>query len=218
MKVTDFMFVVIADQVGSRTGVDRVPGALTALEGLDVVLPFERTAGDEVQGLCSSPPDVVEAVVRLTRLDGWRIGIGAGGVDAPLPASTRAARGPAYLAAREAVAAARHSPTELALAVPAAVGTPGYGEVEEAARDAETALWLLRSTLARRSTEGWELMDLLDRGLTNARAAATLGISPSAVSQRLARAARAEAGRGAELAARLLARVRVAACEAGGAA
>lgn len=201
------MFVLIADQVGSRTGADRVPAALAALADLEVVLPFERTAGDELQGLCALPASVVEAAVRLTRLNGWRIGIGVGTVDAPLPTSTRAARGTAYLAARAAVLDARRAPVGLALALADRVGEHGYGEVGEAARDAETALWLLVSTLARRSTEGWELMDLLDQGLTNAGAAAVLGISPSAVSQRRARAARVEATRGAELAARLLGRV-----------
>ena len=50
-------------------------------------------------------------------------------------------------------------------------------------------------------------MDLLDQGLTKADAAAQLGISPSAVSQRLGRAAAVEDARGAALATRLLARV-----------
>ena len=50
-------------------------------------------------------------------------------------------------------------------------------------------------------------MDLLDDGLTKAQAAAALQISPPAVSQRLARAHRIEAERGARLAGRLLARL-----------
>lgn len=205
MKPNAFMFVVVADQVDSRTSTDRVPDALDRLAGLSLELPFERTAGDEIQGLASDPGAVVEAVVGLTRLRGWRIGIGAGEVDRPLPESTRAARGSAYLAAREAIRAARHSPTDLALALAPGVPADRYGEL---ATDAETALWLLRSVLSRRSQEGWELTDLLDQGFNNARAAERLGVSPSAVSQRLARAGRTEATRGAELAARLLGRLR----------
>jgi hypothetical protein len=207
MKPNTFSFAILADQVDSRSGADRVPAALEALAGLDVILPFERTAGDEVQGLAASPESVVEAVLRLTRLDGWRLGIGAGTVETPLPGSTRAARGGAYLAARTAISASRRSPTGLALAVDPVVRDDRYGEVIGTARDAEAGLWLVRSVLARRSREGWELMDLLDHGLTNAEAAARLGISPSAVSQRLARAARQEALRGAELCIRLLARL-----------
>jgi len=207
VKPLSFSFVLIADQVGSRTADDRVPAALATLGDLPVALPFERTAGDELQGLLDDPQSVVTAVTRLTRLGGWRIGLGAGTVDSPLPASTRAARGPAYLAARAAIDSARTAPAELALALPASVRGAAYGEVSDAVEDAEAALWLLRTVLARRSEEGWELMDLLDKGLTNARAAQRLGISPSAVSQRLSRASRTEVDRGSLLAARLLGRV-----------
>lgn len=214
MKSLPFMFVLIADQVDSRSGPDGVPAALAALDPLEMVLPFERTAGDEIQGLAATPATVVEAMVRLTRLGGWRIGIGGGGVDSPVPDSTRAARGPAYLAARVAVVASRSAPAELALALPPGVRGEAYREVSEAATDAETALWLLRTVLGRRSEEGWALMELLDEGLTNARAAQRLGITPSAVSQRLARAHRTEADRGAALAIRLLARLQSSAAEA----
>ena len=209
MKVQGFMFAMIVDQVGSRSGPDLVPLALAALSRLDLVLPFERTAGDELQGLTDDPAAVVAAMTPLTRLGGWRSGIGCGTGTPPLPDSNRAARGTAYLAARDAVAAARRSPADLAVVLaPESRGDvrlPGYSELSEAARDAETALWLLRSVLTRRSQEGWELMDLLDTGLSNAAAADRLGISPSAVSQRLGRAARLEALRGTELATRLLA-------------
>ena len=207
MKPLSFSFVLIADQVGSRAADDRVPAALAALGDLAVALPFERTAGDEIQGLLDDPRSVVTAITRLTRLGGWRIGLGVGTVDTPVPTSTRAARGPAYLAARAAIDTARSAPAELAVALPAGVSGAVYGEVSDAAKDAEAALWLLRTVLARRSEEGWELMDLLDKGLTNARAAQRLGISPSAVSQRLSRASRTEVDRGSLLAARLLGRV-----------
>jgi len=196
--------VVIADQVDSRTESDRVPSALRALSGVELLLPYERTAGDEIQGLVATGDAVVASIVGLSRLDGWRIGIGVGGVDEPLPESTRAARGDAYLAARTAIGAARRSPVALSLVSGDSVRGGGYGDHVE---DAETALWLLRSTLARRSREGWELMDLLDQGLTNAQAAERLGITPSAVSQRLARAARTEAERAARLSSRLLDRL-----------
>ncbi|HEY3337850.1 MAG TPA: winged helix-turn-helix transcriptional regulator [Propionicimonas sp.] len=207
MKSLSLSFVLIADQVGSRTADDRVPAALAALADLPATLAFERTAGDEIQALLDDPESVVAAITRLTRLGGWRIGLGAGTVDTPVPTSTRAARGPAYLAARAAIDAARGAPAGLALALPRGVGGAAYGEVNEAAQDAEAALWLLRTVLTRRSEEGWELMDLLDEGLTNARAAERLGISPSAVSQRLSRAARTEVERGSHLAARLLGRM-----------
>ncbi|MGC3993456.1 MAG: sigma factor-like helix-turn-helix DNA-binding protein [Propionicimonas sp.] len=211
MKSIDLQFVVLADQVDSRSGVDRVPAALAALAGLRCALPFERTAGDELQGLVDDPAVVVETIVRLTRLQEWRIGVGAGTVETPLPTSTRAARGGAYLAARTAITRARRTPGALALVLDPAsasvVGDDRYGGAVGAAQDAETALWLLCTVLERRSTEGWELVDLLEEGLTNAEAAARLGVSASAVSQRLSRAVRPEGVRGAELCTRLLSRL-----------
>ncbi|SDB83170.1 hypothetical protein GA0111570_104101 [Raineyella antarctica] len=200
-------FVVTADQRRSRRGADAVPAALDALAALpqqDVLLGFERTAGDEIQGLLSSAHAVVATLQVLLRQGQWRIGIGVGPVERPLPDSTRAARGGAYLAAREAIEAARGNPVGLAVRdsredLPAE--DPG-----RAGWQAETALLLWGYLLSRRSPEGWEVCDLLDRGLTNRAAAAGLGISPSAASQRAARAAYSEGRRGAALAAELLAR------------
>ncbi len=206
MKDPSLLAVVTADQVASRTRDDQVPTALEALTGTAAgwLLPFDRTVGDELQGLTDQPESVVDAVITLTRLGGWRIGVGLGSVDLPLPANTREARGSAYLNAREAVTAARQSPTELALRAPVDVSGESYGE--GSARDAETALILLRWVSARRTAEGWEVMQLLDSGLTGREAAEALGVTPSAVSQRATRAARAESERGRELAVRLLGR------------
>ena len=118
MKVPDLTVwaVVTADQRNSRRAADRVPAALSTLDavaGDRLALPFERTAGDEIQGLAATGAAVVASIVALTRLDGWRIGIGVGAVDRPLPTSTRAARGDAYLAARTAISSARRNPVEL---------------------------------------------------------------------------------------------------------
>ncbi len=203
------MFVLTADQKRSTRHGDRVPEALVALEtalgaGADagVVLPFERTVGDEIQGVLSSPRAAVRAVSALVRLGGWRTGLGVGAVDTPLPDSTRAASGPAFLAAREAVEAARSSPVDLR--VVHADGAPHYGEPDRA-RQAESALWVLAVLLRRRTPEGWEIVDMAETGLSGRDIAERLHISPSAVSQRLARAALHEGRRGAELAEALLA-------------
>jgi hypothetical protein len=205
MKSSAFTFAVVADQISSRTDIDLVPAALAQLEAVHTVLPFERTAGDELQGLLDSPAALVATIGALTRLAGWRLGVGLGPVDQPLPDSTRAARGPAYLAARSAITAARKQPTSFALRVAESVGDDRYGELVAAGEAAETAVWLWRGVLTRRSPEGWELMDLLDLGHHKADAARELGISASAVSQRLASAAREEGLRGAALCQRLFA-------------
>ncbi len=183
-----------------------MPAALTALRELDrrLLLSFERTAGDEVQGLTADAAAAVDALVTLTRLGDWRVGLGLGEIERPLPESTREARGPAYIAAREAVEAARNAPGRCRL-VAGVVGGVVYGD-PMLIRDAEGALMLLRSLLSRRTAEGWQICELIDSGVSGRDAAARLGISPSAVSQRLIRAAHAEGLRGIDLATRLLTR------------
>lgn len=202
-------FALTMDQRASRRGDDRVPEALEHLNrtlGRALDLRFERTAGDEVQALTRYPGAVVRASVECARLGGWRMGIGLGRVELPLPTSTRAARGGAYLGARTAIDQARRTTAGLSLVAADARGRtvtgPGYGD---AIRQAETALWLVHELAARRSPQGWEIVDMLDEGLSAAEAADELGISPSAVSQRLKLAHRIEVQRGAELCTRLLA-------------
>jgi hypothetical protein len=200
------MIVVTADQKRSTRHGDRVPEALRVLATdppPGIRLPFERTVGDEIQGLLESPAAAVWAVTRLVRLGGWRIGIGLGEVADPLPESTRAATGPAFVAARDAVTASHSAPTDLRV-LHAAVGADGYGQ-DEPTRQAESALWLLTAVLRRRTAEGWEIAEMAETGLSGRDMAARLRISPSAVSQRLARACAQEAQRGAELAESLLA-------------
>lgn len=183
--------VINADQRNSRRGLDEVPTALSALAGISTLLPFERTTGDEVQGLLDSPEEAVIAVLNLVRLRRWRIGVGIGSVDVPLPPSTRQARGNAYLAGREAINEAGGNTVGLA------VRGPG-------SESAQAVLWLVAALAGHRSAAGWELSDLLDEGMTQAAAAARLGISPSAVSQRSARAHLAELQAGTRVAADLL--------------
>lgn len=198
--------VVTADQRDSRRSTDQVPVAVQALSeavGDRLALRFERTVGDELQALTADPSAVVDSVLTLTRLSGWHIGIGLGEVDLPLPDSTRAARGAAYLAARTAVERARAAPANLRLVGAGTVGGASYREI--AAQRAEAALVMLRALAGRRTAEGWEIMDVLDETGSGRQAARRLGISPSAVSQRAARAARAETLLGAELAGSLLA-------------
>ncbi len=213
------VWVLTADQVGSRSGADRVPDALTALALLTTERAFERTAGDEIQGVLADGEGVVAALRVLVRLDGWRVGVGGGGVEHPLPASTRAGRGPAFIAARAALGASRRAPGRVAVRVAeggvrgggglagagvvgdgSAVGRDGYGREQ----DPETLLWLLADLWRRRSREGWQVVDLFADGLNGQDAARALGITPSAVSQRAAAARWVEGGRAEELAARLL--------------
>jgi hypothetical protein len=170
-------YVLTVDQRASRRNADRVPDVLEMLNGaVPTVLGFERTAGDEFQGVLAEPDDVVGVVLQLVRQGGWSIGIGAGAVQTPLPRSTRAGTGQAFLSARRAVEAAKQRPTRLAVrgAVPADAG------------DAQAVLSALAVVVERRSEAAWEAIAFVDTGRTQAEAAAELGISRQAVGQRLA--------------------------------
>ncbi|MGY1848978.1 MULTISPECIES: hypothetical protein [unclassified Blastococcus] len=172
-------YVLTIDQRASRRGPDRVGDVLAQLNAdVPTVLAFERTAGDEFQGVLGEPDAAVDVALRLVRLGGWSIGIGAGAVQEPLPASTRAAAGPAFLCARRAVDAAKQRPVRLAVrgAVPADAG------------DAQAVLGALAVLVGRRSEQAWEAIELVEAGRTQAEAAAALGVSRQAVGQRLAAA------------------------------
>ena len=180
--------VLTVDQRGSRTSLDLVPATLEALAGATLLRPFERTAGDEFQGVLADPTALAPVVEALLREDAWNIGIGIGEVEEPLPAHARAGRGAAYLRARDAVTAAKNSPWRLRV-----VGdTAGV-------RALETALWLWAVVLARRTARGWEVADLVDQGLSYDEAGRRLGISQSAVSQRAQAAGIVEGRRAREL-------------------
>lgn len=180
--------VLTVDQDASRTGPDEVPAALAALAAVPCLLPFERTVGDEFQGLLDDPAALPAALEPLLRADTWNIGIGIGEVETPLPAQARAGRGAAYLSAREAVTAAKSSPWRVRASGPT-----------DAARALESAVWLWAALLARRTARGWEVADLVDQGLTYDETATRLSISQSAVSQRAAAAGIAEGRRAREL-------------------
>ncbi|TDD66369.1 hypothetical protein E1262_22470 [Jiangella aurantiaca] len=171
-------FVLTVDQRGSRRSRDLVEDALSTLKQLvhEPLLPFERTAGDEFQGVLAEPEAAVEAARLLLRVDAWSIGIGAGPVEEPLPNSTRSARGPAFIHAREALDAAKQRPQHVAVAGPDA------GRAQEA----DAVLTLIAAVVARRSTAGWAAIDLVEAGHTFAEAADILGVTRQAVGQRLA--------------------------------
>lgn len=191
------MFVLTIDQQGSRRHGDRVEGFLAELgeqwPGLvageplatGVVLGLERTVGDEVQGVLDDERLVVDVAMHVLRGGGWSVGIGAGAVDLPLPTTSRAGSGPAFVLARTAVEAAKSRTRAVPLAV--------RGADDEAGRAAEAVLVLAAACAARRSDAGWEVVDAMTAGEARQEdVAAALGVSQQAVSQRLRTALWAE--------------------------
>ena len=176
------MIVLTADQRGSRTGSDLVGPGLALLTRVvpDPLRTFERTAGDELQGVPGSAALAVAALQALVADGHWSVGLGVGPVELPLPSSTRAGRGPAYTAAREAVEAAKERHHHVSLV---AEGLP-----DDAARtvaDADAVLSLALTVALRWSEEAREAIALVRGGASQTEAARTLGVTRQAVGQRL---------------------------------
>jgi len=178
------VFVLTIDQRGSRRDVDRVPTLLSQLSGgRGVLRGFERTVGDEVQGVVPDAAAAVELALTVLRTGGWSVGIGAGPVDEPLPPEARAGTGAAFVLARRAVERAKSRQRPVPVAV--------EGRRAERAAEAEAVLTLVAAVAARRTEGGWAAVDAWraaeGRG-TQEEIAGRLGVSQQAVSQRLAAA------------------------------
>lgn len=201
------MYVLTIDQRHSRTSEDRVPALLEALAAIPCVAEFERTAGDEVQGLLDDPAAVRSALLIALRQGDWHCGVGVGEVDDDsFSTGTRAGRGPAYLAARDAVEAAKSLTGSVAIRVPAAATATATGAAAATATAERTsaspdtantarpddsatswaadceAVWTLVGEVVLDRTEAqWRAVDAVDRSPTQAAAAEELGITPTSV-------------------------------------
>lgn len=191
--------VVDVDQRHSRRSPDRVPDLLQLLRGAGYS-GAERTTGDEIQLLVEPGQSLADLLEVLVRAEHWRVGVGFGAVETPVPASVREARGAAFIAAREAIGAAGADPSGISFATPhGVVGAADYPRgVQDDGRErrvsqAHAAAVLLHQVWSRRTREGWDVVDVMNEVETGREAANRLGISPSAVSQRL-RAAGYQAG------------------------
>jgi Trp operon repressor len=195
------MFVITADQIGSRTDRDRASEVIDRLQadfGAAFALPPDQTSGDEIQVMITDAQAALDVILALHRTGYWSVGLGIGGVRVPLPASTRQAAGSAFVGARSAVTRAKKAESRFALVVaagrtPPVAAASGSGTVSGSVSGApllggeevEAILSMLLLLRQRRTTEGWEAVDLLQDGVSQRDIAATLGISAAAVSQRI---------------------------------
>jgi hypothetical protein len=176
------MYVITADQIGSRADIDRSDAMRRELQGAygaQLALPVDQTAGDEVQAITADPVTALDLVLALHRAGRWSIGLGVGDVREPLPDAVRKAAGPAFVAAREAVDAAKRTDARFALRA-----AEDRGRLLEPSH-VEALVRLLLLLRDRRTPQGWEAVDLVSDGRTQKDAARVLGISDAAVSQRL---------------------------------
>jgi hypothetical protein len=167
------MYVMTIDQRGSTGDIDRVPGLLEGLSALSTAGRFERSVGDEVQGVVERADEVVEIALHALRSGRWYVGIGVGEVDLPLPASPREGSGPAFVAARAAVDRAKGAAAHVPLAVvagrdrrranaatTAADGASG-SQGARACANAEAVLRLIGRLVQDRTAAQWKVVDVL---------------------------------------------------------
>lgn len=177
------MFVLTVDQIDSRLSeVDEVAPILadrSAWSRIGALLGPDRTAGDEFQLVFGDAAGALDAALRLRRTGSWSVGVGVGVLETPLPETTGAGRGSAFLAARTAVDAAKRAPHHLAVVAPDEAGAAGVSAL----------IGLLLEVRSRRSPEGWEVADLLAEGLPQVAIAERLGVTPQAISLRTRAAA-----------------------------
>ncbi len=176
------MFVITADQVGSRRDSDRTGELIDTIarsHADDLLLPPDQTAGDEIQLVTPSAATALTIVLDTTRTGRWSVGLGVGDIRMPLPDATRKATGPAFIAARDAVEAAKRADGRFALRA----ADPGAAPLT--ADETEALVRLLVLLRERRSDLGWEVVDLIDAGHLQKEAAGILDVSAAAISARL---------------------------------
>jgi hypothetical protein len=175
------VFVITADQVGSRRDTDRT-GALIAdlaeRHAGQLMFPPDQTAGDEIQLVTESADTALGIILDASRTGRWSVGVGVGDIRMPLPDAARKATGSAFIAAREAVGAAKRADGRFAL-------RSGSEEASKRATEVEALVRLLVLLRERRTDHGWEVVELMREGHRQKDAAALLDISPAAVSARL---------------------------------
>ncbi|WP_230120595.1 MarR family transcriptional regulator [Arthrobacter sp. Bi83] len=194
------MYVMTIDQRGSRTDIDRVPELLDGLRRLSRGR-FERSVGDEIQGVLDMPADVVEVAIHALRSGRWYVGIGIGPVNEPQPVSPREGSGAAFVAARQAVDRAKAAASHVPVAVVSGGvrrGTAAAGDAEDGVRacaNAEAVLRLVGRLIRERTEAQWRVVDALrarngrdpGRHGQQKQVAQELGISEQSVSRAIIR-------------------------------
>ncbi|WLQ05386.1 MarR family transcriptional regulator [Arthrobacter oryzae] len=195
------MYVLTIDQKGSTGDTDRVPGLLARLHRMSTAGRFERSVGDEVQGVVEKPAEVVEIALHSLRSGQWYVGIGVGAVDLPLPASPREGSGAAFVAARLAVEKAKAAAAHVPLSVVSgglrrgSAAPPEAGPGIAACANAEAVLRLIGRLVQDRTEAQWKVVDALRelqqdasaRHGTQKLAAEQLGITEQSVSRAVLR-------------------------------
>ncbi|ADX72562.1 MarR family transcriptional regulator [Pseudarthrobacter phenanthrenivorans] len=192
------MYVLTVDQRGSTSDVDRVPELIAALGALTPI-PFERSVGDELQGVVEQAADVVDIALHALRGGHWYIGIGIGAVHLAEGASPREGSGSGFVAARKAVELAKAAGGQVPLSVVAGSMVrskevkPQAREDAIAAANAQAVLRLVGRLVQERTEAQWRVVDRLralqgeGRHGSQKQVARELGITEQSVSRAVLR-------------------------------
>ena len=189
------------DQRGSTGAQDLVPDLLARIAALQLSGTgkpvFERTVGDEVQGVVPDASAVVEVALHALRVGRWYVGIGVGTVSLAPGASPREGTGTAFVAARKAVELAKAAGQQVPLSVVPGImaktgGSGPAGEGSQACANAEAVLRLLGRLVQDRTEAQWRVVDALrrqgpGRHGSQKQVALDLGISEQSVSRTVLR-------------------------------
>ena len=194
------MYVLTIDQQGSTTDVDRVPDLIAALRNLTPV-PFERSVGDELQGVVEDAADVVDVALHALRGGHWYVGIGIGMVSLAPGASPREGSGSGFVAARKAVELAKGAAGQVPLSVVSGSMVRGKDlqphaqEDAVASANAQAVLRLIGRLVQQRTEAQWRVVDRL-RAIqgevghgSQKQVARELGITEQSVSRAVLRSA-----------------------------
>lgn len=192
------MYVLTIDQRGSTSDVDRVPGLIADLHRLAPV-HFERSVGDELQGVVEHAVEVVDIVLHALRSGCWYIGIGIGAVHLAAGGSPREGSGSGFVAARRAVELAKAAGGQVPLSVVSGTMVrgkemkPHIQEGAMASANAQAVLRLLGRVVQQRTPAQWRVVDRLralsgeGRHGSQKQVARELGITEQSVSRAVLR-------------------------------
>ena len=199
------MFVMTIDQRGSTGAQDKVPELIARISRLSDA-GFERSVGDELQGVVADAAEVVDIALHALRTGSWYVGIGVGAVNLPPGASPREGTGAGFVAARRAVELAKAAATQVPLSVVSGSMVSGstgkesgamrgkgeeWNEGVRACANAEAVLRLLGRVVQGRTEAQWRVVDALGGGYgehgRQKQVAAELGITEQSVSRTVLR-------------------------------
>ncbi|AUZ34170.1 MarR family transcriptional regulator [Arthrobacter sp. PGP41] len=196
------MYVLTIDQRGSTSDVDRVPDLIAELRSRTRV-PFERSVGDELQGVVEQAADVVDIALHALRSGYWYVGIGIGAVNLVPGASPREGSGSGFVAARKAVELAKGAAGQVPLSVVSGTMVRGKDirspqqkssaqEGAMACSNAQAVLRLIGRLVQQRTEAQWRVVDQLrvqgdGRHGSQKQVARDLGITEQSVSRAVLR-------------------------------